>query len=417
MGAALALTILGCSPALAAIGSCSLDSRAPTELAAPAPELQDPDKPDPPTRKDSGDKPRLAPLPALAPIAGLNGFEAISTLTSPTATDPPHKLVAAYVFPDRVSLNLSASKGKLIERQLHLRYGEHVFVMKPRSSTSQELRDADRNDVLRQMELRRALMLWPDGFEWKGAGAERGADLGSMGSLRARYADTADKRPIEIASLDTAGQVIDAFKALTWRVTKGRTWFDAGEYWLADKLVWTEKIESIDTSKTFIDYFFLPTDLRDTTTAHDVMAGRVQPLDLPSFCARRFALDTGVTWEGALSELEKLRAEWTKRLETTGLKLDSKATFEVSNDVRPVACLLRLATIPEPIPEGFAITPVRTSRAMYVHGRDEATPARLKTLSEALPKDARTSAPYLRFDPAERERSLVLIVLPIATAD
>ena len=193
---------------------------------------QDPKPPVAPSNPPAQEAPRGAP--PLLPIAGLAGFDSVSTIVYVAAPDRPHKLEASYVFPDRARWRLSVGNEKGSERQIQYRFGQQAFLVLPGKSESTEWTGIDRSDVLRQMELRRALMLWPDGFAWKGSGTERSADLGSLGSLRARFAVPPGARPVEIEDLDASGQRVDAFRSLTWRELDHRHWPAKTEYWHGD---------------------------------------------------------------------------------------------------------------------------------------------------------------------------------------
>ena len=365
----------------------------------------------PPGKKDA---PQGAP--PLQPIAGLNGFESVSTLVYVLAPDRPHRLEATYVFPERVRWRLSAGVEEKAERHIHYRFGAQVYLVPAGTAGSRELVDEERLDVLRQTELRRAVMLWPDGFQWKGEGAERTADLGPLGSLRARFVATADPRPAEIIDLDASGKSIDAFRAVTWKETDRRFWPAAMELWHEGSLVWKETVDSIQTTKRFIDSYFVPGDRREAVP-RGPQTGQVRELDLPESCALRVQLADGTSWAEAQAELVRLRGVWSERLKAQGQELDRAATFEVSKELSPTACLLRLAKVPEKPPEGFATVHARKGVTVAVAGLTEATSARLDGLRSALPKGTLAQTPYLRFDPQDGGRGHVLLVLPFSTAD
>jgi hypothetical protein len=399
MGASLALT----TAALLAFAP-------PLELGSSAPAGQS--KPEEP--RGSPQQPGKAPPRGPPPperVGGLSGFESLSTLVYAAAPDRPHQLRATYVFPERVRWLLSAKDEKTTERSLHYRFGETVYRIPPRKAESQECEGEDRAEILLQMELRQALMLYPDGFAWKGGGLERRVEVGKLGSLHAHLATAADKMPCEIGDADAAGNAVDAFKAISWREVGGRLWPGSIELWHAGELVWKETVDSVDTAGRFVDFYFVPPDRRDKT-AREPMAGEVRDLEIPESCALRIELAAGMSWDAALEELLKHRVAWSPRLAEQKLDLDRNATFEVSQEGQPTACLLRLSSVPAKPPPGFAAVRPRKGLACAIRGLAEATAAQISELARALPPGALRERAYLRFDPRDAKDGHVLVVLP-----
>lgn len=390
---------------LGAQAALALAALGPTTARQPGPAPQE-------LREAKREVPPRAP--PLQSIAGLSGFESVSTLRYASAPDRPHRLRATYVFPDRVRWHLSAGEESRLERHLHYRFGEQVYRVAPRSADSIELADEDRRDVLRQMELRRAVMLWPDGFAWKGDGTERTVDLLALGSLRARFAAGSDAPPVEVSAVDAAGKPIDALRALTWRAVDRRSWPASAELWHAGELVWRETIDSVQTSTRFIDSYFTPGDRRDPVT-RGARPGQVHDLEIPETCSLRVALSPGASWDAARAELDRLRTKWSEELKP--LELDRASTFELSADGAPTACVLRLAITPKSAPQGFSVVTKRKGRALTVEGLGAATPAALSSLRAGLPRGAAALTAYARFDPREAPGGLVLLVLPFGLAD
>ncbi len=149
--------------------------------------------------------------------------------------------------------------------------------------------------------------------------------------------------------------------------------------------------------------------------------GEVRPTDVPEHRAQRVALPEKTTWEAARAEHRRLAAERAAALRTHGLKLDERgATFEVSDALEPTAVLLRLAPCAEPLAAALAKdwprTPERPAMYTFVTGLGALAPARLADLRKAAPPDAAGGTPYVRFDPARPDES-VLLFLPLATKD
>jgi len=370
--------------------------------------------------------PQSAPpsAPAHTQIAGFIGFQAVSTLTYDDAPSTVHRLTATYMFPDRARWFIGVGDEKSPERQMRYRFHERVFSVEPRTARSTELEAEDRVATIRQLELRRALMLWPDGFEWKLVGEEARVEIAALGSFRARFEKTPSpvdlnasataQRPVLVASLDEKGDEIDSFRALTWKEIRNRRWPAGGELWHAGKRVWREQLESIETSVRFLDGYFLPADRRENAPQAHAQSAHVQHLDLPRTVSLRASLKTGRSWEEALAEDARQRAAWEPKLRALGLELDSKTTIEISADAQPTACVLRLATVPETPPAEFTLVPARSANGIVVDAIGDVTAAQVSALARALPQDSKTLPAYVRIDRQEGKTSAVLIVLPLA---
>ncbi|HEV8112772.1 MAG TPA: hypothetical protein VGR31_08345 [Planctomycetota bacterium] len=365
--------------------------------------------------QDPSTKP-VPPLSKLKAIAGIAGFETFSTLLYAAAADRPHQFRATYVFPDRVRWQITERDKDASERSIQYRYGDTFFRLPPRSAVSELCEGTDRSRLLLQMELRRALMLYPDGFEWKGSGLDRRAELGELGSLFAHSTSETDKRPGEIGSAGPDGKPIDVYKAIQWRETRSRLWPASIEMWHAGELVWKETVDSVEVQGRFIDAFFLPPDRRDRSTAEPVETG-ARELDLPATCALRIELPKGTSWDDALAVRARARDEWTARLGEQKLELDPSATIEVAREGEPTAVVLRLLSVPEKPPAGFVVADARKARGIAVGGLREVTAARLADLRREVPADSQAANPYARFD-ASRGAGVdrVWIVLPYARA-
>jgi hypothetical protein len=410
MGGASSVIVAIALEALLLVGA---PSSSPVQDGSPVPAKNAP---------SANDKPSDARAPQR--VAGMMGFQSVSSIVYDEAPGITHRLTATYMFPDRARWFLGVKDEKSTERQMRYRFHEKVFSIDPRTANSSELAEDDCLATLQQMELRRATMLWPDGFDWRISGEEARVDLGSLGSFRARFekpigpADLKDQasaqRPIQVISQGAKGEEIESFRALTWKERGNRRWPATAELWHAGKRVWREQVESIDATVHFVDSFFLPADRRELQPPARPQSGTVQPLDLPETASLRSELKTGATWESALLECSKLREQWEPRLKAQGLELDPKTTFELSAEARPAACVLRLSSIPPSLPPEFVRSPSHPGVAMLVDGIDEVTPERLSTLARSAPRDARGLAAYLRFDREQIKSGPILIVLPLA---
>jgi hypothetical protein len=406
MGLATALTIAIAGAALRGAGA--LVGSVAGAAAAETPEQPTPQTPE----QRAGDGAELPKLPPRAPVGGVRLLETTSTLIFAGRESVPHTLTATFAFPERARLHLGtrdAQSGATTLRELRYQYGPAVFALQARKERSSALAGAERVDVLRDLELRRALFLWPDSAAWKGEGQLRTAPAGELGTLRARLA-AGRAEPDEVELVLADGTVAVALRRVSWTKEHGRVWPQAFDGWREGALAWHEEVESRETTRTYVDSFFLPPDRRAPGNETDRMLGRVQEQSLPSFVARRVELTRGLDWSAARAEIARLQKEWAERLKPAGLELDPNGTVEVGEALEPVALWVRLAKEPATRPEAFAVVPARSGRVMFLEAIETAPAERLAELRRALPATARTAAPYVRIPAA---RGPVLLVLPV----
>jgi len=347
--------------------------------------------------------------PPLRPIAGLHAFESVSTLIYSDLPDRPHRLRASYAFPERVRWWLGAQDEKGLDRHLKYRLGARVFEVLPGGSQTVQAVDSYRARMLLQLEQRRALMLWPDGFEWKGERRERTADLGHLGCLVAGLTGDAGAVPEELWSLDPEGIEVDRFRKIEWRKIDDRSWPAKLEMWHAGRRIWSETVDSIDTRIRFVDSYFLPPDRREDP-GRQVPPSLVRRLDVPEACALREPLPKECDWKTAISLEATLRKRWSQRLEEAELRLDPMATIEVSADGAPTACLVRLASMPAHPPEGFSLIPARAAMMTVVEGAQSVDRVVLDRTRREVPAGVEPGAPYVRFDPSKPGEQVLLFV-------
>lgn len=343
----------------------------------------------------------LVPPPARAPIAGLRGFESRSRLDYAAQPGRAHELRATYVFPDRVRWWISTRDGL---RRMRYQYGQHVLSIEPQQTESVEFRAEDRAALLAAFEMRRALFLWPDDRKWTGEGASRQCKLANGDELRVKLAGKPE-RPVELEYKAARGEFNDTFRAITWRIEGKRAWPAAFEVWNGAELSWRETVEAVDVETRFVDSYFVPPDRRGVA---GVPVDGIRDLDIPPVCARRIELPAETTWDAARAERKRLF-----ELPRNGLpEIEPFSTFEVRSDGGPAAILLRLAHVPERVPDGYTLLPDRLGVATSVTGLVEVKAGVLKRLAARLPAGAVAGRPYVRFDGATPEPGVV-VVLPV----
>ncbi len=345
----------------------------------------------------------LDPPPTRAPIAALRGFESRSRLEYVAQPGRIHELHAVYVFPDRVRWWISARDGTGEERRLRYRSGRHVLAVEPRQAASVEYLAEDREALIAAFELRRALFLYPDGFAWTGVSLERRATLSSSDVLIAHLAGE-PARPVRLDLRAASGELRDSYRVITWRTEGTRAWPQSFEVWSGETLAWRETVDAIDVETRFLDSFFMPPDRRGVVGTPVV---GVRDLDIPPVCVRRVEMPTGSTWDAVRAEQRRL-AEAHAR--SSAPSLENFLTFEVSLDGTPRAILLRLARVPDQVPENFQVLPERLGAAMSVRGLAGVTVEALERVSFRLPAGSKPGAAYVRFDGKKPEGDVVVVV-------
>lgn len=361
---------------------------------------------------------RTVPPPRVA-VGGFPAIECSSTVMYARAPGVPHRLDATYAFPDRARWWLGLGDESSPERLMRLRYGDAVYAIDPGKAVSRELLAEERSEALVQLEMRKALLLWPLGFEWHREDDVSRARLPRLGTLSATFQSHADQRPTAIRFTSEAGAPLDEFRAITWRVEGGKAWPTGLELWHGDERVWTESIRSVDTKTRFIDSYFVPPDVRDLGASRPAAGVQVRGIDLPECRVERVPKE-GLTLSGAVAEWKQLVAERSRELAEHGLALEDKLTLEIGRDARPTALLLRLAptkaVLPDSIARRFQLVRERPGLTTIVIGLAGVDAPHVEALTAAVPRDAQAQTPYLRLDPRKPDEH-VLIVLPLAAQE
>lgn len=351
-----------------------------------------------------------------AAVAGMRLVSATSTLRFEGLEERPHRLVADYLFPDRARWSLRAigEEKERGARVLRYRAGERCFALAPGELVSEELEGRAAEQALLQMELRRAALLWPDGFAWRAEGDARVATLPGSGTLRAEFAvDAKDAaRPIRFTSAYADGSECERFEALRWQLAA--RWPQGFELWLGDRRVWTEELTEIVHRGDFLDCYFVPPDRRALGAAR-LGDSELRHYDLPQRAVRRVAL------EPPSADLESSRAaaleaaeSWRAELESAGENRAVEASLELDAEGRVSALLARI-DVPDELPVRFPTKLVADGPALVRELAASGAVDRsvLRSLSESRPVGARSGAFELRWDAAGGVR----VLLPLLPSD
>jgi hypothetical protein len=373
----------------------------------------------------------------------MTGFRSKSRAVLSSDPDQVFLLEAFYVFPARVRWSLIPEGAPAKQRRLDFRFGEDYWTVAPGQAASQPLALTADDSKLRgydhshrgwtdiHMELRRAVMLWPDGLAWEGEGTLRIARSPVEGHL-ILHGGPEPCPLVLLAHLDEHGRPeeihaqgmpyggVETFE--TGLALVDITWRQQGERWWPHTFTlrgwggteWRETVESVDVGVHAADSFFLPPDRRDTSG----LAVSTAPMlvKLPPVVQRRVALAEGTPWEEALRAGERAQAEEAARLEPLGGSLESGLVLELGSDGGPMAVLLRLDRLPEPLPDGWNELPAGegvTSR----RGNGPVPGAALRRLAALVPPEAEAQVAYLRLPQGAAEGAPGQLVLPFRRAD
>lgn len=340
-------------------------------------------------------EPHTAHDPAPGPRAAIEGLTGVRWRSTLDFGEAHNRFEALYAFPDRArwvfeSLDRSS-------RQTIYRSGTRLFEVSGGPST--ELEGAARDHALLQIELRRAALLWPHGFDWAADGEAQRATLFASSCCRTRpigallATGLADGRPRRIEALDPQGEAFEAIDIEAWKEQDGRTW-PARLRVSGRSGSFDETVEEIDTRARYLDMAFLPGDRRTAPTdGPPQLTG-----DLVGTVAARFELPRGLGWSEARTRAEALRVALAERLGPDGPALDPVPSFELDAEARPVACRVRLRDpVADPPPRGFERRDGGTGLFLFLARPEELTAQAVGRLLRGVPSDATAGTPYVRF--------------------
>ena len=331
-------------------------------------------------------------------IAGLAGFRSRSSLRLSADPDHPHSLETHYGFPDRARWRFAAGD-KLGERQRIYRFGTHLHQVLPNEEGSRPVDAKERNAVLLQLELRRAALLFPDGFAWEpfDSGPSQSASSAPVklcvqceeraGSLSAEL--DVEGRATRITALHVDGEPVETLRIDSWQEREGRLWPRELVLEKDDAVVWHETLEEIDTRVFSLDAFFLPADVRRARGVVIADGLQIFPVDLKPVTLHARALPEGTSWTAA----RELARSWIAESE---LDLDPVPTFEVADDGSATAVLLRLADAVEDPPADWTTLPERPGLGAVVSEMAGLNSKALALLQREAPAGAPLGRPYAR---------------------
>ncbi len=364
----------------------------------------------------------VAPPPAEGTTQGLlptafPTLRATSRVIYVQAPDRPHHLTSTFQGTTRArqELRLASGEGEVL---VEVRNGEQTWARVPGEESWRVLEGAQALEARRRLELRRATVLFPDGYAWVQGPLVDGLARWhvtlkdthgtSFGHLEAVVNDEGFSE--RLTAFDAAGAAQESLRVRTLQSIEDRLWPRDVELEIGGTLLWHEQVLGVQTRVHFLDDFFAPPV---PGTGQETQG--VFHLDLPAVTERREVLDPARrSWPAAQAEADRAVAEQLERAQRGEPAPDRLVAFELDGDGRPTAILVRLvvASTDAP-PEGAQRRPARSAVALLLGDREDLAPQHLARLRAAGGARARDSVPYLR-EVGAAGRSQV--VLPLAPA-
>lgn len=341
----------------------------------------------------TGERPPVASPDSCAIVTSIVTFAALP--------DSPQRLEATYMGTDHARWWFGTlARGQETDRRMRYRRGDEVYGIELGTDESITFDALHAQNVTLQLELRRAALLWPEGFDWRGTESSR----------RAPAANDSGTLVVELE-----GGVPTAFRSelsehTAFERLEVRTWSDELHpselaLFLDGELVWTERVVRFQRDCRFASFYFVPPDRRALADAGDAsQLDRLTHLDLAARATKRIALEVA-SWDEALERAAALLTRERAAHELAG------HAFEADLEMRPRALLVHLDASEAPLPEGFVESPAGSAVAVLLSSAAKLTAGRLEALRAHLPEDARGGPPIVRFaaeDPRGKPVQLLL---------
>jgi hypothetical protein len=343
---------------------------------------------------------RLAALPPRAKVAGLAGLQTTSQVRFAEEGARPHVLEATFLFPDRARWTLAPEGAKPGERHIVYRCGEAFFELSAESASARLVSDVGKEDPqwrasFAAVEARRALFLWPEGFEWQRDGERQIARLRSGEALTVELGPDGLPRSLEVTAERTGRE---RFDELVWSESRGRRTPASFTFRVDGELVWHEVVASCETRVQALDSFFLPAELRPGAAAAEA-GPRPTHIDIPRTHSLRVELPAATGWD-------KVRELWQQaftpyaRPAPEGWRLEGGSCVEVDEQGAPRAIVLRFKPGVGGPPSGVTTAREHGALALALAPASGALSESLARLRAALPHGARPGVAFARFPAA-----------------
>ncbi|MDA1266129.1 MAG: hypothetical protein O2816_13695, partial [Planctomycetota bacterium] len=300
-----------------------------------------------------------------------------------------------YGFPDRARQSLVAVGSRETSQAIVLHYGEGLWTVAPYQNESLAVDEVEQARHLRSFGLRRALFLWPHGFDWHGEGTTRTAELGEIGgeiALLQAVLHEDDERPHTLRVLSDDGRVLATMRDVRWNKTPdryGRHWPQELTLEEAGQILWKENIRTVIGGR-FVDTFFVPLDRRGNVVGTPVVTARVVDLPAAHWTFMKVPEKTGIEQCLRLAD-----AAIAARLEREpGAPLDRSPILALDGGGRPTGFWLSSPADEAP-PEGWTERPAQTALGVYLTGPEAFGTGVRRTLGRAASDRGWTHAALL----------------------
>ena len=330
---------------------------------------------------------------------------------------PAHRLIVTEAFPDRARWQLEPLADRTGGRRVVYLFGSALWMLAADEARSQRLTGDDAEALRTAFSLRRAAMLWPDGFEWSGEGEQRTAALPSERTLTA-WLGPEGGPPTAIESRLADGTVLERFDTIEWTTTAGRTRPTRFDFHVSGEPVWRERVLEFDPNARHVDAFFQPHDARTPGRTNNTSAlPNVMLVETPRRAVLRVELTAPVDWPAARAEFDAQRRGVLERV--APLEIEDVLRAEVDSGGRPTALLLALTgEVPDVLPTGFRLEPAGSALTVLAGGTEEIDAALLARLESARPADTvRAGAARVRLRPSADSGPRVQVSLPLAPGE
>lgn len=356
-----------------------------------------------------------------ASIAGLGGLALTSELSGDDAEGRPFEadLSVWYVFPERARWQRTPRPARPGQRELAFRFGPQTWRVEAGERTSRRLAGDEARAVELEFELRRALWLWPDGFQWSGEGGFRTAPMsapalaeGEPVFLVARLGEGG--RPSELGvALGAANadpRAVVHVRGVSWREVDGRGLPAEFDLYRGAARAWHERVSATYLAPQALDHFFLPPDLKRGDLPVSDAAPR--EIRLPERAERRVALKGDEDWNAALEAAQSLAREESGRLEAGGLALAPGVLVELDREGRPRAVRVELASLPRELPQGWVRAPEQAAWDQRLGQPGPVSAQQLARLRAHLGPSERPDWAFVRVAPDDRGTLRAVVVQP-----
>ena len=340
-------------------------------------------------------------------IDGAGGFKTVSVVEFQGTQNQPHEWIAIYAYPDRARWSLRPTTGAPTSPMVVLRFGAHAWTL-PAGSSKSSVDDLNGpRTTLIQMELRRALNIWPAGFDWEPEDErtsraevrrlENELDHPALGYLMARTDEAGQLQGIEAFRAD--GTSVEELRIQAWAEFEERLWPAQILLLKNGQEVWKETLSFASRRAYHNDVLFTPPDRRRSEDAEIAERRKMRHIDLPQVTLQLKKLKSGTPWARAERLYAKELAAARKQLDRQrlqGIQLEQVPTFQLDPDGRPTHHILRLEQPLLPAPKGWQTLETRPGLGLVIQGFEALDPALLKGLERALPAQAKAGVPYCR---------------------